>query len=113
MLVHIDHGNYAMADKILAVLVSDGSAERRLRVEAKGWGQLVDSTAGGRTRSVIVETSGQVILSGVQPEAQLIYYVKEVPLKIVQNIQIILRVLTDQTKIKLGRTTSKATTFFG
>jgi|APSaa5957512622_1039677.scaffolds.fasta_scaffold00112_11 extracellular matrix regulatory protein A len=68
MLVHIGHRNYAMADKILVVLASEGSAVRRLRAEGKKKGCLIDATAGGRTRSVIVATSGQVILSGVQPE---------------------------------------------
>ncbi|WP_321493821.1 extracellular matrix/biofilm biosynthesis regulator RemA family protein [uncultured Desulfobacter sp.] len=68
MLAHIRHSNYAMADKILAVLAADGSAVRWLRSEAKDAGRLIDATAGGRIRSLIVATSGQVILSVVQPE---------------------------------------------
>ena len=68
MLIAIGHDNYVMREHILNVLKADGSAIRRLRAEAKERGQLIDATAGGKTRSVIVAVTGQVILSAVQPE---------------------------------------------
>ncbi len=68
MLIPIGHENYVMGMHVLTVLKAEGSAVRRLRSEAKERGQLIDATAGTKTRSVIVAVTGQVILSAVQAE---------------------------------------------
>lgn len=68
MLIPIGHDNYVVGMHVLNVLKEEGSAIRRLRAEAKERGQLIDATAGGKTRCVIVAVTGQVILSAVKPE---------------------------------------------
>jgi len=45
MIVYIGHSNYAMADKIMALLTADESAVRRLRSEAKEVGRLIHAAA--------------------------------------------------------------------
>lgn len=44
---------------------------KRLKVEAKQTGKLVDASQGRRTRAIIITDSGHVILSAVQAETLL------------------------------------------
>ncbi|HXE71550.1 MAG TPA: extracellular matrix/biofilm biosynthesis regulator RemA family protein [Candidatus Nitrosotenuis sp.] len=67
-LVHIGYGNYAAAERIVAVVLPDSAPVRRSVAQARKAGTLVDATAGHRTRSVLFVDTGQVILSANQPE---------------------------------------------
>ena len=57
-----------MISRVISILSSDSSPMKRLKDEAKQRGQLVDSTQGRKTRSIIICDSNHVFLSGLTPE---------------------------------------------
>jgi regulator of extracellular matrix RemA (YlzA/DUF370 family) len=65
MLLHISHDNYVRRELIAAVLRPDSSPVKRLRKSAEQKGKLIDATSGHRTRSVVVLTTGQVVLTSL------------------------------------------------
>jgi len=65
MLLHISHDNYVRAELIAAVLRPDSSPVKRLRKSAEEKGRLIDATSGHRTRSVVVLSTGQVVLTSL------------------------------------------------
>ena len=68
MMLLVGHDNYVRSGLIAAILKSDGSAAKRLRKEAQQNGVLIDATSGHKTRSVLVLSTGQVVLCSLQPE---------------------------------------------
>lgn len=67
-LVNAGFGNMIVADKVVAVISPNSAPAKRLKDEAKEGGRLVDITQGRRTRSIIITTANQIILSAVQVE---------------------------------------------
>ncbi len=61
-------GNMVAVDKVVALISPNSSPAKRLKDEARDGGRLVDITQGRRTRSIIITTANQVILSAVQVE---------------------------------------------
>jgi extracellular matrix regulatory protein A len=66
-MILIGHDNYLNIELVSAILKSDSSPVKRLRKAADEKGTLINATAGHKTRSVIVLTTGQVILCALQP----------------------------------------------
>ncbi len=66
-MVLIGHDNYLNSDLIAVILTPEGSPAKRLRKNADEKGYLVNATAGNKTRSVVILTTNQVILSALQP----------------------------------------------
>ncbi len=73
-LVNLGFGNMVVAKRVLAIVNPNSSPMKRLREEAREAGQLIDSTQGRRTRSIIITDSGHVILSAVQAETVAMRY---------------------------------------
>ena len=67
-LLNLGFGNFAVANRIIAVVNPASSPMRRLREDAKQAGRLIDATQGRKTRSLVITDSGHVILSAVQAE---------------------------------------------
>ena len=67
-LLNIGFGNMAAAGRIVAVVASDSAPVKRMIQEARDAGQLVDGTAGRRTRAVIITDSDHIILTYLQSE---------------------------------------------
>lgn len=67
-LVNIGFGNMVNAERIVAVISPESAPIKRLIVEARGRGMLIDASYGRRTRAVIVCDSDHVILCAAQPE---------------------------------------------
>ena len=67
-VMSIGFGNYAVREKVVAVVSADSAPIRRAIQEARRVGLLVDATQGRRTRSVIFTDSRQVIISGLNQE---------------------------------------------
>lgn len=61
-------GNMISIDKVVAIISPNSAPSKRLKDEARDEGRLVDITQGRRTRSIIITTANQVILSPVQVE---------------------------------------------
>ena len=69
MFVMIGHNNYVNTELIAVILRPDGSPLKRLRKSAEEKGMLLNASSGHKTRSVIVLTTGQVVLTSLQPMA--------------------------------------------
>ena len=67
-LVNIGFGNLVSADKVVAVVSPESAPIKRVILDAKDRGSLIDATYGRRTRAVLITDSDHVILSAVQPE---------------------------------------------
>lgn len=68
-MLNVGHENYVDIEKVVAIVNAKGKPISRLICRAEDEGRLVDCTNGRRTRSVIVMSSGQVVLSSVTAEA--------------------------------------------
>ena len=65
--VNVGHGNFVLAERIVAILESGSLPMKRLRERAAEENMLVDATAGRKTRSVVVTDSRHVVLSALAP----------------------------------------------
>ncbi len=61
--VNIGFGNLVAADRIVTVVSPESAPIKRLVVDAKQAGSLIDATYGHKTQSVIVTDSDHVILT--------------------------------------------------
>lgn len=68
MVLGIGFGNYVSMNRIVAIIRPDSAPIKRLIRESKKDKKMIDATAGHSTRSVIIMDSGQVLLSGINPE---------------------------------------------
>ena len=64
----IGFGNVVVREKVLSVLVPDSMPIKRLITAAEQSGNLINATMGKKTRSVIVMTGGEVVLSGISSD---------------------------------------------
>ena len=66
--INVGFGNMVAADRVVALVSPDSAPVKRLIVDARESGRVIDVTCGRRTRAVIVTDSDHVILSATQPE---------------------------------------------
>jgi len=67
-LINIGYGNVVSAGKVIAIISADSAPVKRLIVDARKNGKLIDSTYGRKTRSIIISSSGHIVLSALQAE---------------------------------------------
>ena len=67
-LINIGFGNMVSARKLVAIVSPESAPIKRIILDARDRGSLIDATYGRRTRAVIITDSDHVILSAVQPE---------------------------------------------
>ncbi|MBR1730257.1 MAG: DUF370 domain-containing protein [Selenomonadaceae bacterium] len=67
-MIGIGFGNSVRLSGVDAVVNPDSAPVKRMIQESRDAGRLVDATQGRKTRSVIVMSSGAVVLSALQPE---------------------------------------------
>ncbi len=65
MMVHIGHDNYVEGHLVAVLLKPDGASVRRLKKDASDQDRLITATNGHKTRTVIVLSTGQVVLSAL------------------------------------------------
>ena len=63
LTVGIGYGNYVAADKIVALVSANSKPIRQMIRDARNRGTLIDATLGKRTRSVLIMSSNQIVLS--------------------------------------------------
>ena len=68
VMIGIGFGNSVRLSGVDAVVNPDSAPIKRMIQESRDAGRLVDATQGRKTRSVIVMSSGAVVLSALQPE---------------------------------------------
>ena len=69
MFVMVGHDNYINSELIAAILRPDSSPVKRLRQSAEEKGMLLNASSGHKVRSVVVLSTGQVVLTALQPSA--------------------------------------------
>lgn len=67
-IVNVGFSNFVVAEKIVAIVGTESAPIRRMMMEARKAGTLVNATQGHKARSVILTENSQVILSALQPE---------------------------------------------
>jgi regulator of extracellular matrix RemA (YlzA/DUF370 family) len=67
-LINVGFGNIVSADRIVAIVSPESAPIKRMIMEAREDGALIDATYGRRTRSVIITDSDHIILSALQTE---------------------------------------------
>ena len=70
-LLNLGFGHTVISNRIIAIVSPKSAPIKRLKVEAKHTGKLVDATSGRQTRAVVITDSGHVILSAVMPSTLL------------------------------------------
>ena len=67
-LISIGFGNFISAARVVSIVAPDSAPVKRMVVEAREDGALIDATCGRRTRAVIVTDSGHIVLSSLMTE---------------------------------------------
>ncbi len=68
IMIGIGFGNSVRLQGIDAIVNPESAPIKRLIQEAKEANRLIDATQGRKTRSVVIMTSGAVVLSALQAE---------------------------------------------
>lgn len=67
-LINIGFGNIVSAGRVIAIVSPESAPIKRIILDAREAGRLIDATYGRRTRAVIITDSDHVVLSAIQPE---------------------------------------------
>ena len=67
-LINIGYGNMVSAGRVIAIVSPESAPIKRIILDARKSGSLIDATYGRKTRAVVIADSGHVILSAIQPE---------------------------------------------
>lgn len=67
-LVHIGFGNILAMNRVIAIASPNSAPTKRVILEARNKGQLIDMTNGRRTKAVIFADSGHIVLAALAPE---------------------------------------------
>ncbi len=67
-LVHIGFGTFVALNRVLVIMPPESAPIKRLIQEARDKNLLIDATYGRKTKAVVVEDTGLVILAAIQPE---------------------------------------------
>ena len=71
MYINSGYQNYLAVDKILAISRCDSAPMRRMIMAAEDNDMLIDHTMGRARRSVIILTTGHMVISAVETETLL------------------------------------------
>ncbi len=66
--VNIGFGNTVCAERIVAVVSPESAPVKRLVIDGKASGSVIDVSCGRKTRSVLITDSGRLVLSALQCE---------------------------------------------
>ncbi len=66
--VNIGFGNTVCTDRIIAVVSPESAPVKRLVIDGKNAGTVIDVSCGRKTRSVLITDCGNIILSALQCE---------------------------------------------
>jgi regulator of extracellular matrix RemA (YlzA/DUF370 family) len=66
--VNIGFGNTVCAERIVSVVSPESAPIKRLVIDGKASGNVIDVSCGRKTRSVLITDCGNIILSSLQCE---------------------------------------------
>jgi len=64
-LVHVGFGNFLAMDRVLAIVSPHSAPMRRLVLEAKKNGHVIDLTSGRKTKTALVMDTGYIVLTAI------------------------------------------------
>lgn len=67
-LVHVGFGNFLAMNRVLSIVSLDSAPIRRLVLEAKKDGQVIDLTNGRKTKTALIMDTGHIVLSAIGPD---------------------------------------------
>jgi len=67
-LVHVGFGNVLAMNRVIAIASPNSAPTKRTIQEGKNKGLLIDMTNGRRTKAVILNDSGHIVLAALAPE---------------------------------------------
>ena len=67
-LINIGFGNLVSAQRLISIVGPDSAPVKRLILESRDRGMLIDATYGRKTASVLIMDSDHVILSALSTE---------------------------------------------
>jgi regulator of extracellular matrix RemA (YlzA/DUF370 family) len=67
-LVHVGFGSFIALNRVTSILTPESAPIKRLIQEARERNALVDATYGRRTKAVIVQDNGHIVLAAILPE---------------------------------------------
>lgn len=79
--INVGYGNIVSTSKIVSIVSPESAPIKRMIMDAREKGLLIDATHGRKTRGVIVTDSNHVILSAVQPETMVERLVYKKPMQ--------------------------------
>ena len=65
-MINIGYENCVKKDLVAVILEPSGSHAKKLRKDAAEKGQILNASSGHKVRSIIVLTTGQIVLSALQ-----------------------------------------------
>ena len=67
-LIHLGFGNILVVNRALAIVSPNSAPTKRLILEGKNNGLVIDMTNGRRTKAVAIMDSGHIVLAAITPE---------------------------------------------
>ena len=67
-LIHLGFGNILAINRAIAIVSPNSAPTKRLILEGKNKGLVVDMTNGRRTKAVAIMDSGHIALAAITPE---------------------------------------------
>ena len=67
-LVNIGFGNMINSARVIAIVSPESAPIKRMILDSKEKGMLIDATYGRKTKSVLIMDSEHVVLSAVSPD---------------------------------------------
>lgn len=67
-LLNLGFGSYVSWEKVVAIVSPDSAPIKRMIVEERERGRLIDASYGRKTKSVLLTDSGHILLSALSTE---------------------------------------------
>lgn len=66
--VHIGFGNFLAMDRAIAIVSPNSAPTKRLVLEAKKNGHVIDLTSGRKTKTALIMDTGHIVLAAIGSE---------------------------------------------
>ncbi|MEK7352958.1 MAG: DUF370 domain-containing protein [Chloroflexota bacterium] len=67
-LIHLGFSNILAVNRVVAIVSPNSAPSKRMILEAKKKGLIIDMTNGRRTKAVLVLDTGHTVLAAIAPE---------------------------------------------
>ena len=67
-LVHLGFGNHLAVNRVVAIVSTNSAPNKRLVLEGKNKGLVIDMTNGRRTKAILFMDDEHIVLAAITPE---------------------------------------------